>query len=143
MDINSTQVSLTPDKKGVFITVNITEGDRYKVGSVKLGGDLKVPKDQLEQLILVKPGQVFSRKVMTDSSNLITRRLGNDGYTFANVNGLPKANDADHTVDISFVVDPASAPTPTASTFAATPRPPTKCCAVKCARWKAAGPRPT
>ncbi|POP74391.1 outer membrane protein assembly factor BamA [Pseudomonas syringae] len=106
MDINSTQVSLTPDKKGVFITVNITEGDRYTVGSVKLGGDLKVPKDQLEQLILVKPGQVFSRKVMTDSTNLITRRLGNDGYTFANVNGLPKANDADHTVDISFVVDP-------------------------------------
>ncbi|RMO45854.1 OMP85 family outer membrane protein [Pseudomonas savastanoi pv. glycinea] len=106
MDINSTQVSLTPDKKGVFITVNITEGERYTVGSVKLGGDLKVPQDQLEQLILVKPGQVFSRKVMTDTTNLITRRLGNDGYTFANVNGVPKANDADHTVDISFMVDP-------------------------------------
>ncbi|KPY72522.1 Outer membrane protein assembly factor BamA [Pseudomonas savastanoi pv. savastanoi] len=106
MDINSTQVSLTPDKKGVFITVNITEGERYTVGSVKLGGDLKVPQAQLEQLILVKPGQVFSRKVMTDTTNLITRRLGNDGYTFANVNGVPKANDADHTVDISFMVDP-------------------------------------
>ncbi|RMV83812.1 OMP85 family outer membrane protein, partial [Pseudomonas amygdali pv. sesami] len=105
MDINSTQVSLTPDKKGVFITVNITEGQRYTVGSVKLGGDLKVPQDQLEQLILVKPGQVFSRKVMTDTTNLITRRLGNDGYTFANVNGVPKANEANHTVDISFVVD--------------------------------------
>ncbi|NVL27946.1 outer membrane protein assembly factor BamA, partial [Pseudomonas syringae pv. actinidiae] len=69
MDINSTQVSLTPDKKSVFITVNITEGARYTVASVKLGGDLKVPQDQLEQLILVKPGQVFSRKVMTDTTN--------------------------------------------------------------------------
>ncbi len=101
------------------------------MGSVKLGGDLKVPQDQLEQLILVKPGQVFSRKVMTDTTNLITRRLGNDGYTFANVNGVPKPDEADHTVDISFVVDPG------------TPRPPMKCCVARCARWRAAGRRPT
>jgi outer membrane protein insertion porin family len=106
MDIASTQVSITPDKKSVFITVNINEGEKYSVKSVKLSGDLKVPEDQVKSLLLVKPGQVFSRKVMTTTSELITRRLGNEGYTFANVNGVPTAHDEDHTVDITFVVDP-------------------------------------
>jgi outer membrane protein insertion porin family len=106
MDIASTQVSITPDKKSVFITVNINEGEKYSVKSVKLSGDLKVPEDQVKSLLLVKPGQVFSRKVMTTTSELITRRLGNEGYTFANVNGVPVAHDEDHTVDITFVVDP-------------------------------------
>ncbi len=106
MDITSTQVSITPDKKHVYITVNINEGEKYTVRDVKLSGDLKVPEDQVKSLLLVQPGQVFSRKVMTSTSDLITRRLGNEGYTFANVNGVPQANDEDHTVDIMFVVDP-------------------------------------
>ena len=106
MDIASTQVSITPDKKHVYITVNINEGEKYTVRDVKLSGDLKVPEDQVKSLLLVQPGQVFSRKVMTTTSELITRRLGNEGYTFANVNGVPQPNDQDHTVDIMFVVDP-------------------------------------
>ena len=106
MDIASTQVSITPDKKHVYITVNINEGEKYTVRDVKLSGDLKVPEDQVKSLLLVQPGQVFSRKVMTTTSELITRRLGNEGYTFANVNGVPQPNDEDHTVDIMFVVDP-------------------------------------
>ena len=106
MDIASTQVSITPDKKSVYITVNINEGEKYTVRDVKLSGDLKVPEDQVKALLLVQKGQVFSRKVMTTTSELITRRLGNDGYTFANVNGVPTPHDDDHTVDITFVVDP-------------------------------------
>ena len=106
MDIASTQVSITPDKKHVYITVNVNEGEKYKVREVKLSGDLKVPEDQIKALLLVKPGQVFSRKVMTSTSDLITRRLGNEGYTFANVNGVPQPHDDDHTVDITFAVDP-------------------------------------
>lgn len=106
MDIASTQVSISPDKKSVFITVNVNEGEKYTVKSVALSGDLKVPEDQVKSLLLVKPGQVFSRKVMTTTSELITRRLGNEGYTFANVNGVPTPHDEDHTVDILFAVDP-------------------------------------
>jgi len=106
MDIASTQVSITPDKKSVYITINVTEGQKYKVRDVKLSGDLKVPEDQIKSLLLVEKGQVFSRKLMTTTSELITRRLGNDGYTFANVNGVPTPHDDDHTVDITFVVDP-------------------------------------
>ncbi len=143
MDITSTQVSITPDKKDVYVTVNIDEGERYTVSDVKLSGELKVPQEELESLMLVKKGQVFSRKVMTTTSELITRRLGNEGYTFANVNGIPQTNDEDHTVSLTFVVDPGRRATSTASTSAATPRPRTRCCAARCARWKAAGPRPT
>src|SRR5690554_880518 len=106
MDITSTQVSITPDKKDVYVTVNIAEGERYTVRDVKLSGDLKVPQEDLQALLLAKEGQVFSRKVMTTTSELITRRLGNEGYTFANVNGVPEAHDEDNTVSITFVVDP-------------------------------------
>ena len=106
MDIASTQVSITPDKKHVYITVNVNEGEKYKVRDVKLSGDLKVPEDQVKALLLVQKDQVFSRKLMTTTSELITRRLGNEGYTFANVNGVPTPHDDDHTVDITFVVDP-------------------------------------
>ncbi|WP_026146527.1 outer membrane protein assembly factor BamA [Zestomonas thermotolerans] len=106
MDITSTQVSITPDKKHVYITVNIDEGEKYTVREVKLSGDLKVPEDEVRKLLLVQKGQVFSRKVMTTTSELITRRLGNEGYTFANVNGVPEAHDEDNTVSITFFVDP-------------------------------------
>ncbi|MBD9414540.1 outer membrane protein assembly factor BamA [Pseudomonas sp. PDM16] len=106
MDISSTQVSITPDKKHVYITVNVEEGEKYSVSEVKLSGDLKVPQEEVEKLLLVQQGQVFSRKVMTTTSELITRRLGNEGYTFANVNGVPQPNDEDKTVAITFVVDP-------------------------------------
>jgi outer membrane protein insertion porin family len=106
MDISSTQVSITPDKKHVYITVNIDEGEKFTVRNVKLSGDLKVPKEEIESLLLTQSGQVFSRKVMTTTSELITRRLGNEGYTFANVNGVPQANQDENTVDVTFVVDP-------------------------------------
>ncbi|ARS48207.1 membrane protein [Ectopseudomonas mendocina] len=106
MDISSTQVSITPDKKHVYITVNVEEGEKYSVRDVKLSGDLKVPEEDVRALLLVKEGQVFSRKVMTTTSELITRRLGNEGYTFANVNGVPEAHDEDNTVSITFFVDP-------------------------------------
>ena len=107
MEIVSTQVSITPDKKQVYITVNINEGAKYKVRNVSLRGDLKVPEEQINALLLVQKDQVFSRRLMTTTSELITRRLGNEGYTFANVNAVPTPNDEDHTVDMVFVVDPA------------------------------------
>lgn len=106
MDITSTQVSITPDKKHVYITVNVDEGEQYTIRDVSLSGDLKVPEAEVKALILSREGQVFSRKVMTTTSELITRRLGNDGYTFANVNGMPQTHDEDNTVSLTYVVDP-------------------------------------
>lgn len=106
MDITSTQVSITPDKKHVYITVNIDEGKQYKIREIALSGDLKVDEDEIRGLILSRPGQVFSRQVMTSSSELVMRRLGNEGYTFANVNAIPQTHDEDNTVTLTYVVDP-------------------------------------
>lgn len=106
MDITSTQVSITPDKKHVYVTVNVNEGELYTVNAVKLSGNLVVPEEDVRRLLLVEPGQVFSRQVMTSTSDLIGRRLGNEGYTFANVNGVPQINEQEHTVDVTFMVDP-------------------------------------
>ncbi|MGN5933519.1 POTRA domain-containing protein, partial [Pseudomonas aeruginosa] len=75
--------------------VNINEGEKYTIREVKLTGDLKVPEEEVNRLLQVQKGQVFSRKVMTTTSVLISRRLGYEGYTLANVNGVPEAHDDD------------------------------------------------
>ncbi|MEH6565134.1 MAG: outer membrane protein assembly factor BamA [Halopseudomonas sp.] len=106
MDVASTQVSITPDKKHVYITVNINEGDRYTIRDVRLSGDLVVGEAEIKRLMLIEPQQVFSRQVMTSTSDLISRRLGNEGYTFANVNGIPEIHEDDKTVSVTFYVDP-------------------------------------
>ncbi|WP_231757697.1 outer membrane protein assembly factor BamA [Microbulbifer elongatus] len=104
--IDSTQVSLSPDKQSVFITVNITEGDVYKVSEVELAGDPVVSEEEIRRLILVRDGRTFSQVLMTTTSDYITKRLGNEGYTFAEVNGIPEPNKEDKTVKVTFFIDP-------------------------------------
>ena len=104
--IDSTQVSITPDKQDIYVTVNVTEGQKFTVTDVKLGGKLIVPEAEVRALIHVKPGDVFSRQEVTDSSKRISDRLGNDGYAFANVNAVPDINRDKGTVTFTFFVDP-------------------------------------
>ncbi|NIB39846.1 outer membrane protein assembly factor BamA [Pseudomaricurvus alkylphenolicus] len=104
--IDSTQVSLTPDKEAVYITVNITEGEIFKVSEVDLAGEPVVPEEQIKRLFLMKEGQTFSQVLMTTTSDYITRRLGNEGYTFAEVRGIPELNEEDNTVKVTFFMDP-------------------------------------
>ena len=107
--IDSTQVSITPDKKDIYITINITEGERYTVSEVKLAGELIVPEEQLFRLVRaarITQGGLFSRKSITDCTTLITERLGNEGYGFANVNSIPDIDEDNKTVALTFFVDP-------------------------------------
>lgn len=104
--VDSSQISLSPDKSQIFITINVTEGDLYKVSSVDLAGDPVIDPELLRLLILVRPEQTFSQILMTTSSEYLTQRLGNEGYTFAKVEGVPEKNDADKTVKITFFIDP-------------------------------------
>ena len=101
----STQVSVSPDKEQVFITINVSEGDQYTIREVGLKGDLKVDEEELRRLILIKPGDVFSRQRLTLTSDIITKRLGNDGYTFASVNAIPQPHE-DNTASVTFFVEP-------------------------------------
>ncbi|MCG8314248.1 MAG: outer membrane protein assembly factor BamA [Pseudomonadales bacterium] len=107
-NIESTQVSVTPDKAEVYVAINVSEGEIFKVNEVKLSGDLKVDEEELKNLLLVRDGQTFSRQLVTLTNELITKRLGNEGYTFANVNGVPEINEEDKTVDVTFYVDPGA-----------------------------------
>ena len=104
--IDSTQVSLSPDKESVYITVNVTEGDVFTVSEVDLAGDPVVGEDQIRLLVLMREGQTFSQVLMTTTSDYITKRLGNEGYTFAEVRGIPELNEADNTVKVTFFIDP-------------------------------------
>ncbi|MGD9661538.1 MAG: outer membrane protein assembly factor BamA [Porticoccaceae bacterium] len=104
--INSTQVSVSPDKQSVFISINITEGDVYSVGEVELAGELIIPEEEVRRYITLKEGERFSQQQMTSSSELITQRLGNDGYAFADVKGYPEVNEEDKTAKITFFVNP-------------------------------------
>jgi len=105
-NIESTQVSITPDKEKIYITVAVTEGPVYKVADVKFSGDLKLPEDELRKLVLFKSGDVFSRQRVVDSVKLITDRLGNDGYSFANVNPVPDLDKDKRTAAFTLFVDP-------------------------------------
>ncbi len=105
-EVDSTQVSISPDKRDIYIVININEGDRYTVRDVKLRGTLDVPEQELLDLIEVEPGGVFARKDIVRSSNAITDRLGQDGFAFAEVDVLPDIDDASKDVGLTFVVTP-------------------------------------
>jgi outer membrane protein insertion porin family len=104
--INSTQVSISPDKSDIYITINITEGDVYTISDIKLAGRLAVPKEQIFPLIHLSRGTTFSRKDVVDSAERIDSLLGKNGYAFANVNSIPDINDEKKTVAVTFFVDP-------------------------------------
>jgi len=104
--INSTQVSITADKQDIYVTINITEGQQYSIREVTLSGDLVVPAEELFPLIKINPGDVFSRKKVTEAVDEISSLLGNQGYAFANVNTAPELDDENFEVDLGFFVDP-------------------------------------
>lgn len=103
--VESSQVSLSPDKRTVFIAIAINEGPQYTISDIRLRGDLVVGEEELRKLIPVKPGDVFSRAQMTAISESLSSRLGREGYAFANVNAVPEPGD-DNTAVVTFYVDP-------------------------------------
>lgn len=105
-NIDSTQVSITSDKKDIYITINFTEGEKYTVAKVSVSGDTLIPKAEIEKLVQVKAGDTFSRKAMTETSKKIGERLGQEGYAFANVNAIPEIDKDKHEASFNFVVDP-------------------------------------
>lgn len=105
-NIESTQVSITPDRRDIYITVNVTEGEKYTVSDVRVGGQTMVPAGELETLLRVKAGDVFSRQRLVESQKAITDRLGNEGYAFANANAVPEVDRDKRAVAFTILVDP-------------------------------------
>ena len=105
-NVESTQVSITPDKKDIYITVNISEGEKYTVSDVKIAGEALVTEQELKKLIKIKAGETYSGEKLTESTKAIQDRLGALGYAFANANAAPELNRQDHTVAFTIFVDP-------------------------------------
>jgi outer membrane protein insertion porin family len=104
--IDSTQVSISPDRNSVYITVNVTEGGIFKVKDVKLAGQFVIPKEELQKLVLVKPGQTFSLRRATTTATIIQNQLGMIGYGFAQVNPIPDIDRQHKLVSITFYIEP-------------------------------------
>jgi outer membrane protein insertion porin family len=106
--LDSTQVTIAPEKDDMFITVNVTEGEVFKVSEIKLAGTMVVPESELRKLLLIHPGDTFSRKAVTNSQELMSYRLGADGYAFSKIDPVPTADNEKKTVSITFFIEPGN-----------------------------------
>ena len=104
--VSSTQVSVSPNKESVYITINIDEGDVYRISEIELAGELIIPEKQVRGLVLLREDAVFSQILMTTTSEYISKRLGNEGYTFAEVDGFPEVDEETKTAKVTFLVKP-------------------------------------
>ncbi len=105
-NIESTQVSITPDRRDMFLTANVVEGEIYSISNVKVTGDTIVPVEEIESLVFVKEGQTFSRRLLELTSESVIAVLSNIGYAFANVTPIPTIDRENRKVDVNFFVEP-------------------------------------
>jgi len=104
--VDSTQVSISPDKRDMFITAGVTEGEQYKISEIKVTGETILPQENVERMVFQKAGDTFSRGLLELSADAITNTLSNVGYAFAKVNPIPTSNRADRTVAVNMQVVP-------------------------------------
>lgn len=105
-NIESTQVAISPDKRDIFVTINLLEGDRYRISDVRLAGDLVLTETQLNPFVRVKPGQSYSQQLITQSADMIRLRLSEEGYAFATVDPVPELDREAKTAAITLYVEP-------------------------------------
>ncbi|MGH1537018.1 MAG: outer membrane protein assembly factor BamA [Gammaproteobacteria bacterium] len=105
-DVPSTQVSISPDKENIFITINIDEGEQYTLDEIKLAGKFIFPEEEIRSLIKLSAGDTFSRAKIVASSTAISQRLGDEGYAFPNINPVPEVDEETKKVDLTFFIDP-------------------------------------
>ncbi len=105
-DIESTQVSITADKRDIYITINIIEGEKYTVSDFSIKGRLVVPESELISLVTINPSDTYSRKEVSASRKVIADRLADEGYAFTNVRAVPEIDKENRAVSFTFIVDP-------------------------------------
>ena len=104
--IDSTQVAISPNKKDMFVTINITEGDLYTISDVKLVGEMVIDEIYLRGLVLAQPGSIFNQNLLTQSADLMKFRLGEEGYSNAEIEPVPELDHEAKTAAITFYLNP-------------------------------------
>ncbi len=104
--VNAYQVSLSPDKKAVYLNFDLSEGAIYHLSGDEIIGDTILPLAQMKSFITFKPGDVFSKAKIMDAVKSMQSALADRGYAFANINPMPAVDEKTHTVKITFYVDP-------------------------------------
>lgn len=106
--IESTQVAISPNKKDIYVTINLHEGKQYKISDTKVVGKMVIPEEQLSGLILAKPGSTFNLQLLTQSMELMEFRLGEQGYSNAEIEPVPELDHEKKEASVTFFVDPGS-----------------------------------
>jgi outer membrane protein insertion porin family len=104
--VDSTEVSISPDKRAMYLTANVSEGEIFAISDIKLSGNLIITEEDMHKLVTAKPGEVFSRAKLEKSAQQMTAVLANIGYAFAQVTPIPTVDRANKTVSINFFVNP-------------------------------------
>ncbi len=104
--IESTQVAISPNKKDMFVTINIREGDLYTISDVKLVGEMVIPEQFLRGVILAQPGSIFNQRLLTSTSDLMSFRLGEEGYANAEIEAVPELDHEKKEASVTFFVNP-------------------------------------
>ena len=106
--VESTQVAISPNRKDIYVTINIHEGEKYTISDIKLVGEMVVPEEQMRALVLAQPGSIFNLQLLTSSAELMSFRLGEEGYANANIEPVPELDYENKEVAVTFFIDPAS-----------------------------------
>jgi len=106
--VDSTQVAISPNKKDIFVTIGIHEGDLYTISDVKIVGEMVVPEELLRAMVLAQPGSIFNQRALIQSSEFMSFRLGEQGYANAEIEPVPELNHETKEAEITFYVDPKS-----------------------------------
>jgi outer membrane protein insertion porin family len=105
-NIDSTQVSMTPEKSGIYISLNVTEGEQYNISDVELVGDLLGHEEYIKLVLPLTQGELYNQAEVTYTEEFISKYLGRFGYAYPTVTTIPEINDEDHTVKLTLSVDP-------------------------------------
>ena len=106
--VDSTQVAISPNKKDIYITINLHEGEQYKISETKIVGKMVIPEEQLSGLILARPGSTFNLQLLTQSMEMMRFRLGEQGYSNAEIEPVPELDHEKKEASVTFFVDPGS-----------------------------------
>jgi outer membrane protein insertion porin family len=105
-NIDSTQVSMTPDKTSIYVTLNLDEGEQYTISEIELIGDLLGYEDYIKLVLPLTKGELYNQAEVTYTEEFISKYLGRYGYAYPTVTTIPDINEEDKTVKLVLSVDP-------------------------------------